>query len=117
MKKIMILMTLCTTLSASELNKNITIDSTASFYHNKFQNRRTSSGERFDQNKLTAASNILPLGTRVKVSRIIEEETLSVEVKINDRMHPKFSHRIDLSKKAAQKLKILGIAPVTIQVL
>lgn len=107
------------TLSSTELNRKIQFDSTASFYHDKFQNRKTALGERFDQNKLTAANNKLPLGTMVKVTRIIEKETLSVEVKINDRTHPRFSHRIDLSRSAAKKLNLLkdGVASVQIEVL
>lgn len=116
--KTIILILLVITCTASELNKvPLVIDSIASFYHQKFEGRKTASGETFKQGKLTAANNTLPLGTQVKVTRIIEEETLSVQVKINDRTHPKFAHRIDLSKSAAKKLKITGIAPVKIEVL
>lgn len=113
--KILLLILFTNTIFATELNKNFKIDSTASFYHDKFIGRKTAMGEKFSQNKLTAANNLLPLGTKVKVTRIIEQETLSVEVRINDRTAKKYSHRIDLSKLAAKKLKITGIAPVTIQ--
>lgn len=93
------------------------IELEASIYSSKFENRKTSSGEIFHQNKYTAATNQLPLGTEVKVTRIIKKDTYSVVVKINDRTAKRYSHRIDLSKSAAKKLKISGIAPVTIEVL
>ena len=38
----------------------------ASFYANKFNGRRTASGETFDQKKFTCACNVLPLGTWIK---------------------------------------------------
>lgn len=70
----------------------------ASYYNDKYHGRQTSTGERFDQNKNTAASNNYPLGTYVKVTNQANgKETV---VKINDRMAKKYSHRIDLSKKA-----------------
>lgn len=105
---------------ASELNRSsIVIDSTASYYADRFHGRKTASGERFDQNKLSAAYNGLPLGTKVLVTRISGEDTYKVELKINDRTAKRFSHRIDLSKKAAKELKILkqGTSPVTIEIL
>jgi rare lipoprotein A len=39
-----------------------------SYYSTKFDGHRTSSGQRFDSNKLTAAHKTLPLGTRVKLT-------------------------------------------------
>ena len=42
----------------------------ASYYHSKFQGRVTASGELYDQEKLTAAHNRLPLGTKIKVTNI-----------------------------------------------
>lgn len=74
----------------------------ASFYANKFQGRRTANGEIFDQKKLTCASNVLPLGTWIKVTNL--RNGRSVVVKINDRIHPKMKRIVDLSKAAAQRL-------------
>jgi rare lipoprotein A len=74
----------------------------ASFYANKFNGRRTASGEIFNQNKLTCACNMLPLGTWIKVTNIRNGK--SVEVKVNDRLHPKMRRVADLSKAAAIKL-------------
>jgi rare lipoprotein A len=77
---------------------------TASFYHDKFEGRRTASGAIFRQDSLTAAHKSLPLGTRVLVTN--REKTLQVEVVINDRMSHRSPHIIDLSKKAALQLGI-----------
>lgn len=78
----------------------------ASYYHDKYHGRKTASGEIFDQNKKTAASNNYPLGTMVRVTNTNNGKT--VIVKINDRMHPNYSHRIDLSKRAFKDLASLN---------
>jgi rare lipoprotein A len=74
----------------------------ASFYSNKFNGRRTASGETFDQKKLTCACNVLPLGTWIKVTNL--KNGRSAIVKVNDRIHPKMKRIVDLSRAAAQKL-------------
>ena len=74
----------------------------ASFYHNKFNGRRTANGEIFSQKKLTCACNVLPLGTWIKVTNLRNKKT--VIVKVNDRIHPKMKRVVDLSRAAAQKL-------------
>ena len=74
----------------------------ASFYSNKFNGRRTASGENFDQKKLTCACNVLPLGTWIKVTNL--RNGRSAIVKVNDRIHPKMKRVVDLSRAAAQKL-------------
>lgn len=86
----------------------------ASYYADKFKGRRTASGEKFRQHKLTAAHKTLPFGTKVKVKNLQNGRT--VKVRINDR-GPFVSGRIiDLSKKAARRLGILqaGVAKVEI---
>lgn len=88
---------------------------TASYYHNKFQGRKTASGERYDKNKYTAACNKLPLGTIVEVTNI--KNGKCIVVKINDRMGNK--HRlIDLSRIAAKDLGYLkqGLTKVKIKI-
>lgn len=74
----------------------------ASFYSNKFNGRKTASGETFDQKKLTCACNVLPLGTWIKVTNL--RNGRSAIVKVNDRIHPKMKRIVDLSRAAAQKL-------------
>ena len=90
---------------------------TASYYANKFEGRQTATGEIFSQNKLTAASNILPLNQWVRVTNT--RNNLIVVVRINDRMHKNNKRLIDLSKSAAKKLKFTGhgLAHVKVEVL
>jgi rare lipoprotein A len=87
----------------------------ASYYSSSFEGRRTSSGEVFRQDSLTAAHKTLPFGTRVVVKNLSNDST--VIVKINDRMSKSSSRIIDLSLKAAKKLNFVrqGIATVTIE--
>src|SRR5690242_16717965 len=56
---------------------------TASFYSDKYKGQTTASGQKFSQNRLTAASRELPLGTTATV--INEANGKSVDVKITDR--------------------------------
>ena len=69
----------------------------ASYYHDKFNGRRTASGKRFDNNKLTAAHKTLKFGTKVKVTNPKNQK--SVVVTINDRGPFTKGREIDLSKK------------------
>lgn len=74
-------------------------------------------GQKFDENKFTAASNKLSLGTWVKVSNLRNKK--SVIVQITDRMHPKNKRLIDVSKAAAIKLGFLkrGLVKVKVEVI
>lgn len=86
----------------------------ASFYHNKFEGRKTATGEIFDNGKYTAASNHFKLGTYVKVTN--QSNGKVVYVKVNDRMGHK-GRVIDLAEVAAQDLKFIkrGITNVKIE--
>jgi rare lipoprotein A len=75
---------------------------TASFYANKFEGRRTANGEIFSQKKLTAACNVLPLGTWIRVTNL--RTGRSVVVKINDRLHYRMKRVTDLSTAAARQI-------------
>lgn len=90
---------------------------TASFYANKFDGRKTANGEIFSQQKLTAACNLLPLGTWIRVTNL--RNGRSVIVKINDRLHPRMKRIVDLSRIAAQQLNYLrsGLTKVKVEVL
>jgi len=79
---------------------------TASFYAKKFNGRQTANGETYNLSKYTAACNILPLGTWIKVTNLHNKK--SVVVKINDRMHPKNKRLVDLSSIAATDLAFHG---------
>ena len=89
----------------------------ASYYHSKFEGRRTATGELFSNRKLTAANNFLKLGTRVRVTNLINGK--SVIVKINDRMNKKNQRLIDLSHEAAKQLGFVqqGLGHVVVEIL
>lgn len=78
----------------------------ASFYHNKFEGRKTANGEIFSQKKLTAACNTLPLNCWVRVTNIRNKR--SVILRITDRMHHLNKRLIDLSHIAAKTLGYTG---------
>ena len=87
----------------------------ASYYGKGFHGKKTASGEKFNQHKLTAAHPTLPLGTDAKVTNL--ETGKSAEVEINDRGPYVKGRDLDLSKDAAKKLGITkdGVAPVKIE--
>jgi rare lipoprotein A len=89
----------------------------ASYYANKFEGRKTYTDEIFSQNKLTGASNTLPMHTWVRVTNLRNHRT--VVVRINDKMHPRNKRLIDLSRAAAVRLgyKGRGLTRVRIDVL
>jgi rare lipoprotein A len=89
----------------------------ASWYGPGFNGRRTASGERFNQNSLTAAHRSLPMGTRVKVTNL--NNGRSVVVRINDRGPFSGGRIIDLSHGAARLIGVVqsGVAPVLLEVL
>ncbi len=74
----------------------------ASWYGPGFHGKKTASGERFDQNAMTAAHRTLPFGSVVTVTD--QRTGKSVKVKINDRGPFHKGRIIDLSKAAATKL-------------
>lgn len=88
----------------------------ASYYADKFQSRKTANGERFDQDKSTAAHKKLPFGTRVRVTNV--ENGKSVVVRINDRGPFSKGRIIDLSRSAFSKIGDLrqGLMNVKIEV-
>ena len=90
---------------------------TASWYGSKYHGRRSSNGEIFNKNSLTAAHPSLPFGTEVKVTNL--SNNMSVIVRITDR-GPFGKHRIiDISEAAARKIDMYraGVATVTMEVL
>lgn len=73
-------------------------DVLATYYADKFNGRKTSSGERFHNKKYTAAHMKLPFGTKVRVTN--EKNGKWVDVKVNDRGPFSKKLEIDLTKQA-----------------
>ncbi len=87
----------------------------ATFYSNNLHGHRTSSGEVYDKNKLTAAHATIPLNSWVKVTNL--KNNKFVIVKINDRCALRSKFIIDLSKQAAIEIDMVrdGIVKVSIE--
>ena len=83
------------------------------FYHDRFEGRKTANGEIFDQNKFTAAHWKIKLGTMVMVTN--RNTGLQVIVRVNDRC-PKRGV-FYLSHRAATAIGIKGCQPVTVRIL
>ncbi len=86
-----------------------------SWYGPGFHGRRTSNGEVFDKNALTAAHPSLPFGSEVEVTDTDSGKT--IRVRINDRGPFVHARILDLSYAAAARLDILakGVANVQLR--
>ncbi len=89
----------------------------ASWYGPGFNGKKTASGERFNENELTAAHRTLQMPSLVRVTNL--ENGRSVVVRVNDRGPFARSRVMDVSKKAAELLgfKNKGTARIKLQVL
>ena len=90
---------------------------TASYYSNSFNGRKTANGEIYSHKKMTAACNVLPLGTWIRVTNLRNGK--SVVVKTNDRLHTRMKRVVDLSREAADKLDYVksGLTRVRVEVI
>ena len=90
---------------------------TASYYSNSFNGKKTANGEIYSHKKMTAACNVLPLGTWIKVTNLRNGK--SVIVKTNDRLHTRMKRVVDLSREAAEKLGYVksGLTRVRVEVM
>jgi rare lipoprotein A len=88
----------------------------ASYYHDKFNGKKTASGEVFNNSKLTAAHRTLPFGTEIKVTNLNNGE--EVIVTINDRGPFHSSRALDMSKAAFDEIggTQKGIIPVEYEI-
>jgi rare lipoprotein A len=84
----------------------------ASYYGNE-SGSKTASGQRFNQNAMTAAHRSLPFGTRLKVTH----GDRSVVVTINDRGPFIRGRVLDLSKGAARAIGLPGVGRVVAEVM
>ncbi len=89
----------------------------ASYYGDEFEGRQTASGEVFRQDQMTAAHRTYPFGTVLRV--INTTNSREVIVRVNDRGPVKQSRVIDLSRRAAEDLRMTrdGVVRVRIEVL
>lgn len=103
--------------SFNKYNASDSRTSMASYYHDKFNGRKTASGEIFHNTKLTAANRTLPFGTKLKVTNLRTGK--SVIVKVNDRGPFHSSRALDLSKAAFDEIGNVarGTMPVEYEII
>ncbi len=83
------------------------------YYHDRFENRHTASGDIFSQKLYTAAHKTIPFHTVVKATNVRTKK--SILVKINDRCA---RHGIlDFTKTAAKAVNLNGSEAVTVEIL
>lgn len=102
---------LCLVLLVTSANAGV-----ASWYGERFHNKRTASGEIFNMNAMTCASNSHKMGTKLLVTN--KENGKSVVVKVNDTGgFKKYGRTLDLSKGAFTKIANTskGLIEVTIK--
>lgn len=116
------LLSACSVVSAKGALHNSSTDALpqiglATYYSDRYQGRRTASGERYDKAKLTATHSRLPFGTRLRVTNLTNHK--SVVVRITDRARARNSRLVDLSMQAARELDFIkaGTARVKLEVL
>ena len=86
----------------------------ASWYGPGFHGKKTSSGERFDMNTLSAAHRTLPIPSYARVTNLSNGK--SIVVRINDR-GPFHGNRVmDLSKAAAKELGFIHTGTANVKV-
>jgi len=87
---------------------------TASWYGKRFHGNPTSSGEKYDMYRMTAAHPILPIPSYVRVTNVVNRR--SVVVRVNDRGPFHAGRAIDLSYAAASKLGYLTQGSAEVQI-
>ena len=94
-----------------------TLQGVASWYGYPHHGRMTASGRRFNMYELTAAHRTLPIGTRVRVTNLVNGRAVTVTVTdrgpfVNNRM-------LDLSYAAARDIDMIGpgTAPVQLEII
>lgn len=110
MKKLFLLSLLVFTCTM--YSQETTLKGKVSYYANKFNGRKTASGKRFDNTKLTCAHKTFPFGTLLKIINPIDGRFVIVEV--IDR-GPFIGKRIvDLSRSAFSKIGNLEKGVITV---
>lgn len=81
-------------------------DGVASWYGEPFHGRRTASGEVYDMEAMTAAHRTLPFGTLLQVRNL--DNGRGLRVRVNDRGPFVQGRILDLSRRAARELNMIG---------
>jgi len=89
----------------------------ASYYGTEFHGRRTSNGETFDKDALTAAHRTYPFNTMLRITNL--KNGMQIDVRVNDRGPVKPERIVDLTYGAAKEIDMVrdGLARVRVEVL
>ena len=100
----------------SECNLDLPVLQTgeASFYSDKYEGKKTASGEPYRSQQFTAAHQNLKYGTKILVQGI--QNSKCVVVRINDRGRFKKPRILDLSRSAAMHLNFISEGKTSIEV-
>ncbi len=98
--------------ASAEYQKTFQQHGKASYYARRLHGQKTASGEVLDNSRLVASHKTLPLGSRVRVTNL--RNNRSVTVRITDRGPYARGRIIDLSQAAASQIGLLqaGVAQV-----
>jgi rare lipoprotein A len=94
-----------------------TLQGVASWYGYPHHGRMAANGQRFNMYELTAAHRTLPIGTRVRVTNLLNGRAVTVTV--TDRGPFVKNRMLDLSYAAARKIDMIGpgTAPVELEII
>lgn len=105
------------TTHSHSVAKDYSKTGTASYYHHKFNGRRTSSGDVYNANLYTAAHKTLPINSYALVTNL--NNNRKTIVRINDRGPFGYGRIIDLSYAAAREIGLVtkGTGAVKVEAL
>lgn len=99
-----------TTLTAQEEEFGL-----ASYYSDDFHGRKTAYGDYYDKDKLTGAHKKYPYGSKIKVTRL--DNNKSITVTVTDKGPYIKGRVVDLSRRAAESIGLVqdGVAQVKVE--
>lgn len=74
----------------------------ATYYHKRFEGRKTANGEKFNHKNFTCANNSLPFNTFLKVRNLDNNKV--IVLRVNDRLPKRSKVLLDLTIAAAKEL-------------
>lgn len=85
-----------------------------SYYTARFDNRKTASGEIFDNQDLVASHRRIPFDSKVKITNLSNGK--SVIVRINDRGPYAYGRMMDVSEAAARKIGLISSGTIKAEI-
>jgi rare lipoprotein A len=86
----------------------------ASFYSNKFNGRKTASGEKFHNSEYTVAHRTFPFGTELLIENVANKKR--VTVRVNDRGPFTKNRILDVTLQVAKELDFVRQGTATIRI-